>query len=257
MQTYPGEHSPRTAALYFLKVSRLTLGEGSSEKWLTAMGFAGLLCWIFFERRWLPVLLLWSPVVFYTFCIAWGSVPIYFPNWWPFSYYNVRYGLQLLPAVAVGSGLLAAFLGKYLSRKIIIVAMATVLVWSYASVWGARPIVLREAFANSMARAKFERRLGQELKKLPASATLMMDCGAYSGAVQMAGIPFRRVLRESNPPFWEEALMQPARSADYVITIDDDAVAQAVRRYPHALQAVAELGTPGGPHATIYKSMLH
>ncbi len=256
MQTYPGEYSPRTAALYFLKVSRLTLGGGSSEKWLMGMAFVGLLCWIFFERTWLPVLLLWSPAVFYTLCIAWGSVPIYVPNWWPFSYYNVRYGLQMLPAVAVGCGLLAGFLGKYLSKKIIIAVITTVLVWSYASVWGARPIVLREAVVNSMARVNFERRLAAELKNLPRSATLMMDCGAYSGAVQSAGIPFRRVLRESNPPYWEEALTQPARSADYVIAINKDAVAQAIKKYSQGLEAVAEVGTPGGPQATIYRSTL-
>ncbi len=254
MQTYPGEHSTRTAALYFLKVSRLTLGDGGSEKWLMALGFTGLLCWIFFERRWLAVLLLWTPAVFYTLCIAWGSVPIYVPNWWPFSYYNVRYGLQMLPAVAVGCGLLAAFLGKYLSKKWIIAGTATVLVWSYASVWGARPIVLREATANGLTRMKFEQRLAFELKKLPLSSTFMMDCGAYSGAVQAAGIPFRRVLRESNPPYWEEALTQPARAAQYVIAINNDAVAQAIRKYPQDLEAVAEVGTPGGPQATIYKS---
>jgi hypothetical protein len=256
MQTYPGENSPRTAALYFLKVTRLTLGDGSSEKWLMAMAFIGLLCWIFFERWWLPILLLWSPVIFYTLCIAWGSIPIYVPNWWPFSYYNTRYGLQMLPAVAVGCGLLAAFLGKYIPKKAILAFIAMVLAWSYAGVWGARPIVLREAVANGMARVNFERRLAADLRKLPASATLMMDCGAFPGAIQSAGIPFRRVLRESNPPYWEEALAQPARSADYVIAINQDAVAHAVQANPEGLESVAEVGTPGGAHATIYRSRL-
>ena len=35
------------------------------------------------------------------FRIAYGSVPIYIPVWYPFSYYNVRYGLELLPVFAV------------------------------------------------------------------------------------------------------------------------------------------------------------
>jgi hypothetical protein len=117
-------------------------------------------------------------------------------------------------------------------------------------------MVLREAVVNSLSRVNFERRLAEELKKLPSSATLMMDCGSYSGAVQTASIPFRRVLRESNPPFWEEALTQPARSAEYVIAINHDAVAQAIEANPQGLDAVAEVGTPGGPHATIYKSRL-
>src|SRR5260370_9435964 len=46
----------------------------------------------------------------YVLCIAWGGLPIYTPDWWPYSYYNVRYGLQLLPAVAVFVALAYEFL---------------------------------------------------------------------------------------------------------------------------------------------------
>jgi hypothetical protein len=84
---------------------------------------------------------------------------------------------------------------------------------------------------------------------------LMMDCSAYSGAVQTAGIPFQRMLRESNPPYWEIALSQPALSADYVIAIDHDAVANAVRIFSKNLERVATVGTPGGRRATIYRAV--
>ncbi len=46
------------------------------------------------------------PLPFYAFAIAYGSVPIFVPEWWPFSYYNVRYGLELLPAIAVFAALI-------------------------------------------------------------------------------------------------------------------------------------------------------
>ena len=101
----------------------------------------------------------------------------------------------------------------------------------------------------------FDWQLAAELKKLPPAATLMMDCGAHPGAVQMAGIPFRRVLRESNPPYWETALSQPAQSADYVIAIDGDSVSLAVRLFPRGLDPVATVGTPGQARAAIYRSV--
>jgi len=60
----------------------------------------------------------------------------------------------------------------------------------------------------------------------------MMDSGAHSGAVQQAGIRLNRVLRESNPPYWEIALTHPAESADYVIAFQGDDVWRAVRLFP-------------------------
>ena len=53
------------------------------------------------SRRGRVALLLWAPLPFYALSIAYGSVPIFVPTWWPFSEYNLRYGLQFLPAFAV------------------------------------------------------------------------------------------------------------------------------------------------------------
>ncbi len=254
MPSYPGENSPRTAALYVLKVSRLNLAEGRAEHLLFTAAFLALLGVFFFSRRFLPWALLWTPVLFYVFCVAWGSVPIYLPNWWPFTYYNVRYGLQLLPAAAVFAALAYEFLGKFVSARAVAVVTAIVVMVSYASLWTRTPICLREAEANGSARMQFDQMLADKLGKLPPSSTLMMNCSAHPGAVQMAGIPFRHVLRESNPVLWETGLTQPARSADYVVAFAGDDVARAVRLFPERLTPVATVGTPPGPRAVIYRS---
>ncbi len=255
MPAYPGENSPRTAALYFLKVSRLNLGEGRAEYLLFIVAFGAMLSAIYFSRRFLPWILLWTPVLFYTVSIAWSSVPIYVPDWWPFSYYNVRYGLQMLPAVAVFVALAYEFLSKFAPARLIASAMAVVVAASYLSLWRQTPICLREAEANGKARLEFDQQLAAELRKLPASARLMMDCSAHPGAVQNAGIHFRRVLRESNPLYWETGLTQPAHSADYVVAIQGDDVSRAVRLFPRDLHLVATVGAPGQVQAVIYRSV--
>ena len=56
-------------------------------------------------------LLLWTPLPFYALSIAYGSVPIFVPEWWPHSYYNVRYGMELIPIFCVSVAFLAS-LGK-------------------------------------------------------------------------------------------------------------------------------------------------
>jgi len=62
------------------------------------------------------------------------------------------------------------------------------------------------------------------------------------------------VLRESNPPFWEVALTQPAQSADYIIAFSGDDVDRAIHRFPQGLEPIATIGTPSRPKALIYRA---
>ena len=77
---------------------------------------------------------------------------------------------------------------------------------------------------------------------------------AHSGAVEMAGVHGSRVIRESNTPYWQMALSQPAHSADYVIAFPGDEVSLAVRLFPQGLEPVAIIGTPSRPKALIYRA---
>jgi hypothetical protein len=252
--TYPGENSPRTATLYFLKLVRVNLGSGWLDPWLFAIAFVAMLAVIYFSRRHLLLILLWIPVVFYVANIVSANVQVYFPEWWPYTYYNARYGLQMLPAIAVFVGLGYALLNlvspRFTATFIILLVAA-----SYASVWHKQPICLREAEANGRARFTFDAKLAVELRKLPPSSTLMMYGGWDPGALQDAGIPFRRVVREGNHPEWDIGLSQPYKAADYVIAIEGDEVFQAVRLFPQHLGLVATVETPGHPTAFVYRSL--
>ena len=254
MPSYPGENSPRDATLQFLKVSRLNLARGPTEFLLFNGAFIALLAALYFARRYLSWAVLWTPLPFYVLCIAWGSVPIYHPEWWPFSYYNVRYGLQLLPAVAVFAALGCKFLSNFFPTRYVVAAAALVIAASYYSVRHAMPICLREAQVNGKDRMALDRELAETLKTFPPSATFMMNCGAHPGATQMAGLPLRRVLCESSNRLWKIALKQPARSADYIIAFPGDEVARAVHDFPQELETVATIGTPSQPKALIYRS---
>ena len=100
---YPGWHNMRVAALHFLKAAQLgavPLAWGKRLLWLTAAGTV-LAVYEFRSRAIAAALLLWIPVPFYAYSIAYGSVPIFIPVWWPFSWYNTRYGMEMLPAFAL------------------------------------------------------------------------------------------------------------------------------------------------------------
>ena len=93
---YPGKDHLMTAGLYFLKAAKLNVGPGrwGSVLFLLALLGTAVALWRF--RQYRTWLLLWVPLAFYALSIAYGSVPIFIPTWWPFSYYNVRYGLGTL-----------------------------------------------------------------------------------------------------------------------------------------------------------------
>jgi 4-amino-4-deoxy-L-arabinose transferase-like glycosyltransferase len=254
MPSYPGEKSPRDATLQFLRVSRLNMAEGRPELWLFTAALVALLAAIYFARRYLSWAILWTPVPFYVLCIAWGSVPIYHPEWWPFSYYNVRYGLQLLPAIAVFAALACQFAANFLRPRYVVAAASLVIAASYFSVWQQTPICLREAKINGAERMALEQALAEKLKSLPQPATVLMYCSAHAAALQMVGVPLKRRLCENDHPGWEDALARPAESADYLVAFVGDPVAGAVHDHPQGLEAVAIIGTPGQPKALIYRA---
>jgi len=82
------------------------------------------------QRRLWPPLLLWAPIPFYTLSIAYSGVPIFLPPWWPFSLYNARYGIELLPAFAVFSALAVYFAASPLRQPLARIAI-TVAVFTF------------------------------------------------------------------------------------------------------------------------------
>jgi hypothetical protein len=253
---HPGHDSPRVAAIHFLKSARLNLGDGDWQNALFLMALAGAALALAVEHRARAAFLLWLPVPFYTLSIAYGSVPIFLPVWWPFSFYNVRYGLQLLPAVAVFAAVAvecALRLRAPALRTLVLIAAVLALAASYISVGYYGPICLREARVNSYNRVALERKLAAELARLPASSTLLMHVGSHGGALQRAGIQLRRVIHEGNYRQWEWALASPAEAVDYMIAVKGDEVATAASKSAGNLELVTTVETPGQAKATIYR----
>jgi hypothetical protein len=262
--THPGAHDLPTAASYFLKSTELNMAEGGwGRLWLLPL-LAGSAVIVFVARNLWPVLLLGAPLPFYAFSVAYGGVPIYVPTWWPFSSYNLRYGLELLPAIAVFTAVTAYFLmslGRNNKTSAYVACTTLLLVAaSYAFTWRAQPICFREAWANSRSRIAFETELAANLRKLPPDSTLLMYLGDHVGALERAGIPLRRVINEGNhrpwrhpsdpDGLWERALANPSQYADYVVAMEGDPVAREVQK--RQLASVVVIRTIGQPTATIY-----
>ncbi len=255
---YPGWQSPAVAASYFVKSAKLNLGEWRSNSTWFPVAVLGVLLLLLRAGSLWPWLLLWAPLPFYALSIAYGGVPIFLPVWWPFSYYNVRYGIQLLPAVAVFIAV-AFYFGLTWMRSPrwrwgLTAAAFSLVVVAYVQASLAVPVSLREAQVNSRARVVLERALAYRLKQLPSSATFLMYVGEHSGALQRAGIPFRRTMNEGNKPEFNWSLITPGADADYVIGAAGDPVAAAVAANSRGLTRVSSLSAPGQGTVVIYRS---
>ena len=259
---HPGWDAPQVGGVYFVKSAELNVASSSRTEriWLYA-GLLGAVMTIGFIRPLWTWLLLWIPVPFYAISMAWGGVPIFIPTWWPFSYYNVRYGTQLIPAFVVfGSLLVYLFLRKFSWNQAkyatAVLAMGFVF-WSYFSVWRTEPISLKEAQVNSVDRIAIEKQLAIEIEQLPPDSTILMYLGEHGGALQRIGFPLRRTINEGNYRYWQSALMDPARMADYVIATDGDPVAQAIKARPQGLQELTVVSALRQNPIRIYRSTMH
>jgi hypothetical protein len=270
---YPGKNNVKVAAQYFLKAARMNTGEGSRQNWLMLLAVAGVLVAAIDLRRFGVLFLLWLPLPFYAFSVAYGSVPIFVPEWWPFSYYNVRYGLELLPAIAVFVAAIPWAVSRLHRRWLAVVTtlvlfLAVLLAFSSSAWcfsrrsqdrnWGRKwmiPICYREAWANSRSRRQLEAQVAQALEAIPQDSTILMYTSDYVGAIQKSGIHLDHTVSECTRFAWDSARSAPFMGADYIVAVAGDPVAEAVAINPRGLTKVAIVRTPGKPEVTIYRSL--
>jgi hypothetical protein len=273
----PAKGNLLAAGSYFLKAAELNVAESTwpGRLWLALAVLGSLVAW--FSRHGRVALLLWVPLPFYALSIAYGSVPIFVPPWWPFSQYNVRYGLQLLPAFAVFVPIGISFLVQSSTKipaagptwrrwapSVTLLGILLLALSSYAAIWRADPICYREADLNMKGRVALDRQIGEWIMKLPPNSTLLMYLGEHVGALEQNGIPLRRTINEGNhrvwkqpsdpEGLWEHALADPVAYADYVIAFQGDPVWTAA--HDHHLTSLVEIHTTGQPPAVIFQRRL-
>jgi len=284
---HPGTGNLYVAGLYFLKSAQANLAENEwlQRLWIVlAAAAVGVVIFDACRRRYdappgqdatdgiamapsrWPLIFLLVPVPFYALSIAYGGVPIFVPAWWPFTHYNARYGLQLLPAFAAAVAILVYMVVRSkqwpkMWRRAALVGLLLIVVVSYGSIWRAGPVCYEEAVINMHSRVTLERQVAGWLHALPPKATLLMDLGGHPGAVEQAGFPLKRTINEGNhrvwmqpsdsEGLWERALANPAELADYALAFDGDDVWRAAQG--RGFEELVVIRVTGQPQAVLYR----
>ncbi len=272
---HPGWHDPWVSTLFFWKASEL---DAFARGWgwvLLMFSVAGLL--LLFARgrfdadhgngggrcvvpglRW--TLLLWFPLPFYAYSVSYGSVPIFLPVWWPHSWYNTRYGMEMLPGFAFAFGFAAErLLNATRQRTVVAVALGFMLVANLGEMLEQGPLVFVEGRRNYEARGYYNTAIGgviARLHELDPRGLLLLDTSSFPTIIPRAGMTYRETLNESDKEFFRAALAAPAAHADMVLAFAGDEVAAAVRAHPDDLRLAQCFHSSGQADACLYISEL-
>jgi hypothetical protein len=259
LEHYHGWHNPVLAFVYYTRGAQVDAAFWETGFLFMAAAIGGLALAIR-RRLALSALLLWLPLPFYIYSIAYGSVPIFIPQLWPHSYYNSRYGMEMLPALALFAFVAAQWmegrwgqlqpLAKRLMQPIVLLLVAL----NTVGMMYRTPLVLKEAINNSTTRVGFETALARQLLALPKGSVILMYNSDHVGALQYAGIPLHQTINEGDYDSFRAALMAPAEHAAYVVAMAGDPVSTAVAAHPAGLTELTILCTTGQPCARVYQS---
>ncbi len=253
MARYRGDHNLRDAWLYYRSAAELCVGWGAI--WL---GIAGAFAALFRRAIW-PLLLLLAPAAFYVWGIYGGEDPLFVPHLWPNSYYNTRFGLVVLLALAFAAGALVTLVPKrWRTLTVVLVTGLAVAPWLRSP----RPeswICWKESQVNSEARRAWTGEAAAYLRERYQPGTgIIMSFGDLAGVLREAGIPLRETLHQDNGVAWDAAVANPDLflNEEWALAISGDKVADALARTRKSgprYDCVKTIALKGAPVIQIYR----
>lgn len=225
---YPGRNDWREALLYYRTAAQLCAGP--CLPWIAAAGVLAAL----FRRVFWAVLLLLLPGVFYIWSMRFsGGTPIFIPVLKPFSYYNSRYALAVMPLLAFAGAALVSIAPRAMRAPLAAVAvLAAVVPWILhpaPATW----ITWEESRVNSEARREWTRQTADYLRpRYVRGSGILTGFGDLSGVYRTLAIPLRDTFTPDNGLPFEAAVSRPELflHEPWVVTMGGAAAQTAVNR---------------------------
>jgi len=253
-QPYPGHGNWLVAIEYYLTATRLLVG--APLLWIGLMGVpAGI-----GQRRFWPFVLLASWPMFILWSMHSSAQPIHVPVLPPFSWYNTRYALAMLPLLAAGAGAIGTLLrgsGLFRGAPALIIALGAGFWLFHADHenW----ITWKESEQNSLARRPWTFAAADYLTVHAKSTdTFFTTFGDISAVFREAGIHFKRTLTWDDAMEWQAAVNRPDLFLweDWAIAQKGDEVDQTVKRARAVgvhYDLATEISVPGATPIEIYR----
>lgn len=189
------------------------------------------------RRQFWPLALLATPGLFDLWSIHSGGAPFYVRELQPYTWFNARFALELLP--------LAAFAIAALPKPAVIVTAAATVV----SLWISFDVPV---FEESQI---IEHVAIPELAGYRAGSGIVFRFDTLAWVFRRSRISFREGLYQDNLPQWNEALANPQvfQREEWAIAEQGDEVDRAVQRQGDAYKLVNTLPVKGKPAILVYR----
>lgn len=254
---YPTDGSLLLSARYYLADLALVIGP-----WPLELAVLGLAAWALDRRqraRRAAALLLLVPFVFYVQSMAHAAVALYVPTLFPYTYYNLRYGIEMLPAVAIFSSFLVPVKTPAKIRKValsvILIALVGQSVSDFAA--GTRDLpVVKESILNTPCKSPERQAVIRFFRAHYDGERILLGVGQWPCLMPEVGIPFHKTISESNRKIWKQLRSDPGKWVEWILRGNDDSVDELMRAYPGAFsqfKLVQRDQLPEGKWVEIYR----
>jgi len=199
------------------------------------------------------------PLPFYIHAMAHAAIPLYVPTLFPHTFYNLRYCLEMLPAVALlPSFTLAPSLPRRLCYGLLAIFLTVLAAQaiSTASRGAEELAVVKEGILNTPCRSRRQQAIIRVLRGQYDGGRVLVAAGKWPCVMPEVGIYFRRTVSEANRPYWVRLRAHPEQFVEWIVRGDGDAVDELMRAYPQGFAAFDLLEKdvfPGEGSVAIYR----
>jgi hypothetical protein len=202
---YPGYHDWGVAFLYYRTAAQLCAGAV-----LPLAALAGAAVALYRRAFWALAVLALPGVFLIWSMYSTGGTPIFLPVLKPFSYYNSRYGMAVLPLLAVAAAALVTLArGRargWAAGLLVLAASVPWLMNPSPSNW----IVWEESRVNSESRRAWTKEAAEYLKARYVPGTgILADVGDMVGIYRECGIPLRETFSLNNGLPFDATVLRP------------------------------------------------
>ncbi len=254
---YPTDGSLLLSAVYYLEDLRLVIGAGTLV--LAVLGGVAWCVSLRQSRRAVAAVLLIVPLPFYIQAMAHAAVPLYVPTLFPHTYYNLRYGMEMIAAAALfPSFVLAAGVGNRRRLAVLLIFLAVLGGQCvHMTSRGAQEMpIVKESILNTPCRNQRQRAIIAYLRAHYDGKRVMAAGGKWPCVMPEAGIHFRDTLNIYNRPQWAQMRVEPQKWVEWIIRGEGDEVDDLMRSYPQAFRdfEIVDQGSfPGEGGYEIYR----
>ncbi len=183
------------------------------------------------KNRLIIMLLLLVPFIFYVVTMYLGQsvifIPTLTPPTYPWSLFNVRYGIMMVPTAAILFGYLYHKLPKYIAGFLVI----ALFIQSSFFLLGLSPTLTLQDGLHGLS-ASSHPDAERWIRKNYDGGYVLLDDYARTLSITGSGLPIQKVIYIGNKPYWQNALNHPEKYVTWVVLQKNDAVWSALYTSP-------------------------